>query len=159
MKSLRYSPHTFGVLGFVVAIALTGSATAADESEAVTSTVTAFHESLQRGDGSAAMKLLAPDAIILEGGSVETRAEYESHHLAADMAFARAVPSTRSGVQVQVDGNTAWLKSVSRSEGTFQSRPINSSGAELVVLTKTPDGWRIRAIHWSSRKLTKPDAK
>ncbi len=123
------------------------------------STVATFHESLRRGDGASAMKLLAPDALILEGGSVETRAEYESHHLAADMAFARAVPSNRSAVQVQINGDTAWLKSVSRSEGTFQDRPISNSGAELVVLTKTSDGWRIRAIHWSSRKLTKPDAK
>lgn len=102
------------------------------------------------------MKFLAPDATILEGGAIETRAEYESHHLAADMAFAKAVPSTRSEVRVRIEGNTAWLTSASRTEGTFQERPINSRGAELVVLSKTAEGWQIRAIHWSSQKVTKP---
>lgn len=122
----------------------------------IASTVAEFHDALRNGDGAAALKLLASDAIILEGGAIETRAEYESHHLAADMAFAKAVPGTRSNVQVQIDGNTAWT-SASRTEGMFKERPINSRGAELMVLTKTPEGWRIRAIHWSSQKVTKPD--
>lgn len=130
---------------------------AADEPKDVTSTVEAYHEALQKGDGAAAMKLLAADAIILEGGGIETRAQYESHHLAADMEFAKAVPSTRSDVRVQLNGDTAWLTSASRTEGTFKERPISSRGAELMVLTKTPDGWRIRAIHWSSQKVTKPE--
>ncbi len=119
MKLFRYPRPTLRLLGFAVAVALSGSATAADESEAVAATVATFHESLQRGDGAAAMKLLAPDAIILEGGSVETRAEYESHHLAANMAFARAVPSTRSGVQVQVE---TLLGSRARAEAKGHSR-------------------------------------
>ncbi len=93
----------------------------------------------------------------MESGSIESRADYESHHLAADIEFAQAVPSTRSDVRVQVDGNTAWLTSRSRTEGQWKERPINSSGAELMVLMKTPDGWRIRAIHWSSDKVTKPE--
>lgn len=123
----------------------------------IASTVAKFHDALRNGDGAAALKLLASDAVILEGGAIETRAEYESHHLAADMAFAKAVPSTRSNVRVQIDGNTAWLTSASRTEGMFKERSINSRGAELMVLTKTPEGWRIRAIHWSSQKVTKPD--
>lgn len=129
----------------------------ADDGHEVTATVDAFHDALRRGDGAAALKLLAPDALIIEGGATETRAEYESHHLAADMEFAKAVPSTRSNVKVGVNGDTAWLSSASRTEGTFKDRPINSRGAELMVLTKTPDGWRIRAIHWSSQKVTKPE--
>lgn len=103
------------------------------------------------------MKLLAPDAIILESGSIESRAEYESHHLAGDIEFSQAVPSTRSDVRVQIDGDTAWLTSRSRTEGEFKEHPINSSGAELMVLTKTAEGWRIRAIHWSSHKVTKAE--
>jgi ketosteroid isomerase-like protein len=127
-------------------------AATSDESANVASAVQAFHDALAQCDGKAAMKLLTPDAAILESGSAETRAEYESHHLGEDMQFAQAVQSTRANVQVQIDGNAAWLTSRSRSEGSFQGKPINTTAVELVVLTKTIDGWRIRAIHWSSRR-------
>lgn len=139
-----------------IILALTVSAFA-DEADSVRATVDAFHEALRRGDGPAAMKLLAADAMILEGGGIETRAQYESHHLAADMEFAKAVPSTRSDVRMQINGDTAWLTSASRTEGTFKDKPVNSRGAELMVLAKTADGWRIRAIHWSSHKVTKAE--
>ena len=157
MKKLIFMRRALPFVLFASILSVSGFAASADELKGVNSTVDAFHDALRRGDGPAAMKLLAPDAIILEGGGIETRAEYESHHLAADMEFAKAVPSARSDVRVQLDGNTAWLTSASRTQGTFKERPINSRGAELMVLTKTPDGWRIRAIHWSSQKLSKPD--
>jgi ketosteroid isomerase-like protein len=152
MKRFQFGWHVFR--SAVVAFALPVSGFA-DESQNVAATVDAFHNALRAGDGPAAMQLLASDAIILEGGAIETRAEYESHHLAADMEFAKAVPSTRSNVRVQIDGKTAWLTSASRTEGAFQERPINSRGAELIVLTKAAEGWRIRAIHWSSQRVTK----
>jgi len=101
------------------------------------------------------MSFLALDAQIVESGHHQTREEYEREHLGADIEFAQAVPSTRSDVRVEIDGDTAWLTSRSRTEGEFKGSPINSSGAELIILTKTQDGWRIRAIHWSSHKVTK----
>ena len=125
---------------------------AANDNADAAATVEAFHNALARGDGAAAMKLLAPDAVILESGSVETRAEYESHHLPEDIRFAQAIPNTRSDIRVQIDGNTAWLTSRSKAEGSFEGKPVNSVGVELIVLTKTSEGWRIRAIHWSSHK-------
>ena len=57
--------------------------------------MTAFHAALAAGDSAAALALLAPDAVVLESGEVETRAEYAAHHLAADIEFSRAVPSQR----------------------------------------------------------------
>jgi ketosteroid isomerase-like protein len=132
-------------------------ATTTDESATVASTVEAFHHALATGNATAAMKLMAPDAVILESGFVETRAEYESHHLPEDIKFAQAVPSKSSDVRVQIDGNTAWLTSRSKTEGSFEGKPVNSVGVELVVLTKTSAGWLIRAIHWSSHKVTKTE--
>ena len=151
------NPTLAGRALFCIALvfALTVSASA-DEAASVRATVDGFHEALSRGDGAAAMKFLASDAVIMEGGGIETRAEYESHHLAADMEFAKAIPSTRSNVSVQINGDTAWLMSASRTEGTFKDKPVNSRGAELMVLAKTPDGWKIRAIHWSSQRVIKP---
>jgi ketosteroid isomerase-like protein len=120
------------------------------ESAGVVAAVDRFHEALQRGDEKAAMELLAPDAIILESGSVETREQYRQHHLTEDIAFLRAVPSKRSTVRVRIENDVAWVVSMSRSDGSFHGREINSVGSELVVLMKSATGWRIRAIHWSS---------
>jgi ketosteroid isomerase-like protein len=130
------------------------SATAATpDSAAIVAAVAAFHAALVAGDSVGALALLAPDAVILESGDLETRADYASHHLGADMAFVRAVPSTRVTTEVFQDGGTAWVASVTTSKGTFRDRPISSQGAELMVLSRTDAGWRIRAIHWSSRRL------
>ena len=58
--------------------------------------VDAFHAALTSGDTRAALDLLAEDVLIFESGGVERgRAEYASHHLAADAAFSAAVRRTR----------------------------------------------------------------
>lgn len=123
------------------------------DSDAATAAVSSFHAALARGDTDAALRLLAPDAVILESGSVETREEYRSHHLSADMEFAQAVPARQGAMQVTVSGDVAWVSSSSVTKGTFHERAINSAGAELMVLSRTAAGWVIRAIHWSSRTL------
>jgi ketosteroid isomerase-like protein len=141
----------------VLAAAFTRPALAqtADQ-EAVAAVARAFHEALARGDSLAALRLLAPDALILESGGLETRAEYRGHHLPADIAFARAVTSDRMPPTVVVAGDVAWVVGTSRATGTYRERAVNSAGAELMVLTRTGEGWQIRAIHWSSRTIRTP---
>lgn len=121
------------------------------DSAAVVEVVERYHAALAAGDTATAMSLLAPDAVVLESGGIETREEYRSHHLPADMAFARAVPRERGPIRVRINGNSAWAASTSTSRGTFREREIDSQGAELMVLRRTEAGWRIEAIHWSSR--------
>ena len=123
------------------------------DSTAILATVTAFHAALAAGDSAAALALLAPDAVVLESGEVETRAEYAAHHLAADIEFSRAVPSQRVVTLVHHEGAVAWVAATSTARGTFRDRAVASQGAELMVLSRTDIGWRIRAIHWSSRRL------
>ena len=153
----------------VIAVASTGfsdqkifttTAESAD-SAAVAAAVTAFHGALNSGDSARALALLAPDATILESGGVESRAEYRSHHLPADIEFAKAVASKRGPLVVTVSGSTAWTTNASTTEGEFRGRRINSTGAETMVLTKEPAGWLIRSIHWSSatRRTTPPATK
>ena len=91
-------------------------------------------------------------AVIIEGGQVESRDEYLRHHLAADIEFAKGVKEERTSYSYRCDGNVAWLISTSTSTGKFDGRDINSIGAELLLLSRTPGGWRIRAIQWSSAK-------
>lgn len=121
------------------------------DSAAVAQAVTDYHAALARGDSAAALALLAPDAVILESGGLEARGEYRAHHLPGDIGFARAVPSRRGPIRVTLAGDVAWAVSSSETTGTFRDRAINSTGVELMVLSRTPEGWRIRAIHWSSR--------
>lgn len=121
------------------------------DSTAVAATVAAFHSALTGGDTANVMRLLAPDVRIMESGGLETREEYRSHHLPGDIAFAAAVAREVGAVEVNVVGDVAWAVSTSRTSGTFRDRQVNSVGVELMILTRGDDGWRIRAIHWSSR--------
>ena len=123
------------------------------DSAAVTDVVHRYHEALTAGDSVAALALLAEDAVILESGGIETRTEYRSHHLQSDIAFARAVSAERGPIQVSIRGDVAWAASTSTTTGQYRERTINSAGAELIVLTRTDAGWRIAAIHWSSRNV------
>ena len=123
----------------------------ANDSSAVAAVVLAYHDALTRGDSVAALHLLADDVVIVEAGGIESRAEYRSHHLPGDIQFARGVPSQRAEIRVTLAGDVAWAVSASETRGTFRDRVINSSGAELMVLSRTSTGWIIRAIHWSSR--------
>ena len=113
--------------------------------------VRAYQQALTAGDSATALRLLTSDAVILESGGMESREEYRSHHLPSDIEYARAVKSTDGPLSVKVRGDVAWVASTSTAEGQFRGRPVNSLGAELMVLTRTGDGWRIAAIHWSSR--------
>jgi ketosteroid isomerase-like protein len=121
------------------------------DSAAVAGVIAKYHEAMAAGDSATALTLLADDAVILESGGVETRAEYRSHHLPSDINFAKAIRNQRGAVLVRVRGDVAWASSTSTTRGEMNGRTINSMGAELMVLVRTAQGWKISAIHWSSR--------
>jgi ketosteroid isomerase-like protein len=123
----------------------------AADSAAIAGTVQRFHDSIAAGDSLAALALLTEDAVVLESGGLETRAEYRQHHLPADISFAQSTTGERRVHSVARRGDVAWVVATSTATGSFRGRAINSTGAELTVLVRTPDGWRISAIHWSSR--------
>jgi ketosteroid isomerase-like protein len=77
----------------------------------------------------------------------------------ADMAFAAAVPRSIESMEVRVSGDVAWVVAVSSTVGEYRGRAINSRGAELMVLTRSADGWKISAIHWSSRAVRTGDTQ
>jgi uncharacterized GH25 family protein/ketosteroid isomerase-like protein len=130
----------------------TGQGTAqASDSAAAVATVEQFHRALANGDSLGALALMTDDVVVLESGGFENRAEFRSHHLSADIEFARATRSERQVRDVTVRSDAAWVSSTSSVQGEFRGRAVNSMGAELVVLVRTPSGWRISAIHWSSR--------
>ncbi|TFB13252.1 nuclear transport factor 2 family protein [Candidatus Marinimicrobia bacterium MT.SAG.4] len=111
-----------------------------------------YHKALEAKDKETALKLLSDDVLIQESGHLETAEEYKSHHLMSDMEFSAAVSGKREVIEAVTEGNIGWVVSSSSMVGEFRGREINSIGAELIVLLKENGSWKIRAIHWSSRK-------
>lgn len=140
-----------GLLLFFAVGDIIGQTPSAEVAE-VEAAVEGFHQALLRADRAAALALLSPDALILESGESQTRTEYEREHLAEDIAFASATKPDRSPLIIRREGNVAWTTATSKTTGTLQGRKVDSAGVELMVLTKDESGWRIRAIHWSSRR-------
>src|SRR5437773_8215125 len=122
------------------------------DSVAVVRAASQFHTALEQGNTVTIRQLLSADLHVLEGGAVETRAEYLAHHLAADIEFAKSVRSESQLTTYAREGSVAWLVSTSSARGTFRGRSVDSVGAELMVLSKTGLGWQIRAVHWSSSR-------
>jgi ketosteroid isomerase-like protein len=141
------------------AITPAAAQTAAGDEANVAATVKAFHSALGSGNGAAAMELIAPDALMMEVGGMETREQYEKDHLPADIAFEKSVTVKRTPVRVVVRGDVAWVTTSADFVGTFEGRPVDFLGLELMVLSREPSGWRIRAVHWSSRNRRPPAPK
>jgi ketosteroid isomerase-like protein len=140
-----------GALGVALIVAPIAAQTPSAATAAVQKVVDAFHAGLKAGDTARVMTLLAPDVLLLEAGGIETRAEYELNHLPADVEFEKSVTTSFKPYRVTVVGDAAWAVNTNEYRGTFRDRPVDSVGVELMVLSREPAGWLIRAIHWSSR--------
>lgn len=142
-------------LSAVLIATLVGGASASAQQapeEQVAAVVHAFHAAVAEGDSVTALQILADDVAILESGGVENKEGYRTGHLSGDMRFAQAVQRERGDIEVSVRGDVAWAYSTSVTQGQMGDREINSQGAELVVLAREDGTWKIKAIHWSSRR-------
>jgi ketosteroid isomerase-like protein len=125
----------------------------AADTAAVKAVVDAFYGAMKTADKMAAMALIAEDAVFLEGGRLETRAQYEANHLPADIEFEQAVAGNRTSMEVKVDRDAAWVIATTDYRGQFENEPVNFTSAQLMLLTRQDSNWKIRSIHWSSRSL------
>jgi ketosteroid isomerase-like protein len=151
----------WSLLGLLSVVSLAGEAAAVAPPPSAATDPTAasaeaavdeFHAALRRGDTAAALALLPEDALVFEEGGAEwNRAEYESHHLAADSAFSKAVPATITRRVARAAGDSAWVATETRAKGTFRGNAVDRIVKETMVLRREAGGWRIVHIHWSSR--------
>jgi ketosteroid isomerase-like protein len=118
----------------------------------VTAVLESFYGAMGKGDTAAAMSLIAPDALFVESGRLETRAEYEANHLPLDINFERQVKGVRGPMRVTFEDDAAWVIVTTDYDGTFDGGPVSFTSAQLAVLTRETGPWRIRSIHWSSRR-------
>jgi len=119
----------------------------------VASVLESFYAAIKRGDATAAMSVIAPDAMFVESGTLETRAEYEKNHLPLDIDFERQITGKRGPLRVTFAGDTAWIIATTEYDGKIEDGYVSFASSQLMVLTKDADAWKIRSIHWSSRPL------
>lgn len=150
MTSTRLLLH-LTVIAALLSLAACSTSPALDE-EGVKNTLNAFYGAMGRADPAAAMAHLAEDALFVEMGKLETRAEYEKNHLPADIEFEKVVKGERAFDRVTFQGDTAWAVARTSYKGTFEGDPVDFVSAQLAVLSRQDGAWKIRSIHWSSRR-------
>lgn len=141
-----------------LALLIAASATLADaqairpDSVAAVAAVEQFHAALDAADSARAVSLLASDVLIVESGSIQTRAEYLGGHLGSDMKASQGAKGERTILKVTVIGDMAYV--VAKTVNPPSGAPGNTGSemAELMVVAKTATGWVIKTVHWSSRR-------
>jgi uncharacterized protein (TIGR02246 family) len=136
--------------------AVASAAQTRPDSAGAVAAVEQFNAALAAADSARAMTLLADDVLVLESGAVQTRAEYLAHHLGADMKASQGSKEQWTVLKVSVIGDAAYVVSKKVSPPTGAQGSAGSESAELMVLSKTQSGWKIRAVHWSSRRRRPP---
>lgn len=142
MKKL---PLTFLLLILTVNIVAQSS-----QEEKALNTLQEFEEAIVMNNAAKAKELLHPEALILEGASIETQEEYLSHHFHSDGKFLSAMGREVLSQQININENTAWVTTKSHLTGTYNAREIDLQSLELAVLNRVDGVWKIMAVHWSS---------
>jgi len=142
-----------------LALALTGGASSAvgaqsalSDSAGAVSAVEGFHAALAGADSVRAVTVLADDILIIEAGAIQTKADYLGGHLAGDMKASQGAKGERTVLKVSIVGDAAYIVSKTVTPPTGAQGSTGSELAELMVLSRASGGWKIRAIHWSSRR-------
>lgn len=123
----------------------------ASQERAVINALNSFHQAIVENDASNARDLLSDSVRILEGGNIETKEEYLSHHFHLDGKFLGAMNREVESRTTTIVGNMAWVSTKSHTRGTYNDRELDLNSLELAVLKKAEDMWKITALHWSSR--------
>ena len=109
-------------------------------------------DAIAAGDVDTLKALIAPDVLIFESGGVESSlAEYEGHHMPADIAFMKNMSSEVISRSVIEAGNLAIVLTQSRISGVYKEKEVDLSSTETLVMRNMGGQWKIIHIHWSSR--------
>lgn len=138
----------------IAILVMAGLASAAETSsgEAASKVVAQFHAALKAGNADGASALLAATALVYESGYAETRDDYVSHHLAADIAFAKDTQRIVKNTRQQCDESVCVIMQSTETTGTFKGKSARGVGQETMVMRREGDTWKIQHVHWSSHK-------
>ncbi|MBC7504198.1 MAG: hypothetical protein H7267_00470 [Sandarakinorhabdus sp.] len=113
----------------------------------------AFSDALEVGNRDLAIARLAPDLKVVEDGVEESLTGYVGGHLAADIAYQKAV-KTLLLERIVVNESPTQTRIVSklRVVSNRSDKMIDTLVDETAVLTKRRDGWKIARLEWVSAK-------
>ncbi len=120
-----------------------------------------YFEAMSQKNLDAAGSLFAERSSIFETGRNEGDwAHYKAHHIGAELDAIKTFDTKLGEAEVEISGErqmalVAWpleYHIILRDE-----REIYSRGSVTFVLTKTEDVWKIRHLHWSSRRIQQGD--
>ena len=139
------------IAGITLAVAGQAEATENADHPAVVA-ATQLGAAISAGDVDMLRTLIAPDVLIFESGGVESSlAEYEGHHMPADIAFMKNMSSEVISRRVIEAGDSAIVLTQSRISGVYKEKDVDLSSTETLVLEEIDGQWKIVHIHWSSR--------
>lgn len=134
---------------FIIGTSISVGQPSASEKNVI-KTLDAFHQAIIDNDSQAAKRLLSESVRILEGSNIETKDEYLSHHFHSDGKFLSSMKREIESRDVTIEGNTAWVSTLTHTWGTYNDRELDLNGLELAVLKREEGNWQITALHWSS---------
>ncbi len=123
---------------------------------APTAVAAAYLDAMESGDLDAAEKLFGNSSSIYESGGQEgTWKHYREHHLGPEIDAVESFTISRgeSESHKSQDGSMAFVAWPIEYRIVLKGdRTIESKGTVTFVLTRGDDGFRIRHLHWSSRR-------
>lgn len=154
--------HEKGKHGTEPAPASSPAAVTLDASDvaAVRQVLSTYKAGLEALDVSGLTGLFTADSEIFESGGVEgSFARYLEHHIGPELDEFKAFSFRDYAVNVRIEGDYAFATEtyIYRIVLKEDGRVIEKRGLATSVLKRTPDGWKIRLNHSSSRNLPKPN--
>lgn len=123
---------------------------AAAGGETPAETMDRFHQALASGDRDTVLALLHDNATILEGGILQTKAQYAAGHLESDMAFLSGIETEQLSRSISASDSQATASTETRFTGEYEGEPVDARIAETATLVNTDGGWRISHINWAT---------
>lgn len=121
-----------------------------------TEVASAYLEAMDTGSLDRAESLFARKSSIFEAGGEEgTWQHYREHHIGPELAEFSSFKTTRGKPEEEVsaDGSMAFVAWPIEYRITLKAGKVaDSKGTVTFVMVREADAWRIRHLHWSSRK-------
>ena len=139
----------------LVSMMLTNGLASGDEGESPRVVAAAYLSALEASDLDGAGALFAQDSSVYESGGVEgTWQHYREHHLAPEIDAIDSFSIVRQEPEIgqSEDGSMAFIAWPIEYTIELSDRTIHSKGTVTFVLVREEDEYRIRHIHWSSRR-------
>jgi hypothetical protein len=121
-----------------------------------TEVAASYLDAMEAADLDKAESLFARESSIFEGGGDEgTWKHYREHHIGPELAELRSFKTTRGKAEqaVSADGSmvmVAWP--VDYRIELKDGKVVDSESTVTFVLVREGEAYRIRHLHWSSRK-------